>query len=222
VTVERTAGEQVYVRSWIYAVLALVGAAIFFIVAFAVDGDQVSSFELARFRLVNGLPAFLQYPMWPFMQLGAMGAIPVGAVLAGIFRRWRLAVAFLIVGGVKLVLAKVIKAEFVRHRPARLIEDVNIYIGSSDAGLGFVSGHATIAVGIGVILHPYLKWRWARVVLWVVVVLVLWGRVYVGAHFPLDITAGGAVGLAIGSLVNLAFGVPARAPHTGSEQSASR
>jgi membrane-associated phospholipid phosphatase len=47
-----------------------------------------------------------------------------------------------------------------------------------------------------------------RVVLWTVVALVLIGRVYVGAHFPLDVTGGAAVGLVLGSLVNLALGVP--------------
>jgi undecaprenyl-diphosphatase len=46
-------------------------------------------------------------------------------------------------------------------------------------------------------------------VLWVLVALVMVGRVYVGAHNPLDVVCGAGLGVAIGSLLNLALGVPA-------------
>jgi membrane-associated phospholipid phosphatase len=37
-------------------------------------------------------------------------------------------------------------------------------------------------------------------------------RVYVGAHNPLDVICGAALGLAIGGCLNLVFGVPASQP----------
>jgi membrane-associated phospholipid phosphatase len=40
--------------------------------------------------------------------------------------------------------------------------------------------------------------------------MVMIGRVYVGAHNPLDVVCGAALGLAIGGALNLACGVPAR------------
>ena len=40
------------------------------------------------------------------------------------------------------------------------------------------------------------------------VVLVMIGRVYVGAHNPLDVICGAGLGVAIGSLLNLVVGVP--------------
>ena len=37
------------------------------------------------------------------------------------------------------------------------------------------------------------------------------GRVYVGAHNPLDVICGAGLGVAIGSVLNLVVGVPAEA-----------
>jgi len=53
-----------------------------------------------------------------------------------------------------------------------------------------------------------LPWR-IRLIPWAVVALVLLTRVYVGAHNPLDVICGAALGLVIGGFLNLAFGVPA-------------
>jgi membrane-associated phospholipid phosphatase len=77
-------------------------------------------------------------------------------------------------------------------------------------GPSFPSGHAIIAFGIAWLVAPYLPRRW-QVVVFALCALVAFARVYLGAHNPLDVTAGAAAGIAIGSLLNLAFGVPRRA-----------
>ena len=58
-------------------------------------------------------------------------------------------------------------------------------------------------------LFAYLPraWRWAFVVLGVIVSV---GRLYVGAHLPLDVVGGAALGVAAGALVTFVGGVPER------------
>ena len=75
------------------------------------------------------------------------------------------------------------------------------------SGESFVSGRAVLVVALAGVLTPYLGGRW-RVVPWVVAGLVLLTRVYVGAHNPLDVVCGAALGMAVAGCLNLILGVP--------------
>jgi undecaprenyl-diphosphatase len=140
------------------------------------------------------------------MQVGNLLAAPAAALGAAVTRRFRLAAAFIVAAAAKLQVSKMIKDEWVRHRPAVFLDDVEVRLGGTGGGLGFVSGHAIIAVAIATLLYPYLASRAHRVIVWTCVAIVLAGRVYVGAHLPLDVICGGLVGLAIGSLLNATLG----------------
>ena len=48
--------------------------------------------------------------------------------------------------------------------------------------------------------------------LWTVTGLILLARLYLGAHFPLDVLGGAGLGLLIGSGLNLLIGVTAAEP----------
>jgi undecaprenyl-diphosphatase len=192
--------------SWLLVVAT--GGALFFVAALQIDGDSAGAFEIDVFRALNGLPAFLSVVLWLPMQFGNLLVIPLGALAALIAREWRLAGALVIAGVGKYGVARAIKGEYQRHRPAVFLDNVNVGFGGSDSGLGFVSGHAIVAVAFATVVHPYLVSTKARVVLWIVAGIVCLGRVHVGAHLPLDVIGGAGAGFVIGGLANILLGTP--------------
>ena len=73
-------------------------------------------------------------------------------------------------------------------------------------GLSFVSGHAILTFAIAGLLALVLPRRWA-VVAFVLASLNAVARVYLGAHNPLDVVGGAAVGLAIAAALDLVLDV---------------
>jgi undecaprenyl-diphosphatase len=59
-----------------------------------------------------------------------------------------------------------------------------------------------LVAAIAGVVTPYLPGRW-KIVPWLVVVMVMITRVYVGAHNPLDVICGAGLGLAIAGAINL-------------------
>ena len=161
--------------------------------------------------MVNDLPGALYPVLWPFQQLGVIVVGPIAAIIAAIFRRFRLAVMLLVITVAKLGLERAVKQMVSRERPGTSVgHDVHLRGDVSVHGESFVSGHAVLVAAIAYVVVPYLRGRW-KIVPWVVVGLVMVTRVYVGAHNPLDVICGAALGVAIGGCLNLAFGVPAPA-----------
>jgi membrane-associated phospholipid phosphatase/tRNA A-37 threonylcarbamoyl transferase component Bud32 len=172
--------------------------------------NDVGVLETDLFRLANDLPDALFPAFWLVMQGGNVLAVGVAAVVVAATRRFWLAANLAITGvGVWLV-ARWIKDEVGRGRPVDLLPDPHLR-GHHDSGLGFVSGHAAVAVAIATMIAPYLgrRARWIAV-LWAALVCV--SRLYVGAHLPLDVVGGAALGWAAGSLVHLLMGAPGGRP----------
>src|SRR5205085_6603657 len=76
--------------------------------------------------------------------------------------------------------------------------------GPDAVGLGYLSGHAGVAVALGAAALPRLGPA-ARVLTLTAIPAVGLSRVYVGAHLPLDIAGGAALGLAIDAALGLAI-----------------
>ena len=78
--------------------------------------------------------------------------------------------------------------------------------GVPSAGLSFTSGHAIITFAIAGLLVLVLPRRWG-IVAFVLATLNAVARVYLGAHNPLDVVGGAAIGLAIAAVLDLALDV---------------
>ena len=64
-----------------------------------------------------------------------------------------------------------------------------------------------VIFAIAALAAPYFK-SWLKVLPWALAAAVCLSRVYLGAHFPLDIVAGAGLGMVIEGVLNLGFGVP--------------
>lgn len=174
------------------------------------SGGDVPGWEEAIFHAINDLPDWLEGPMWVFQLAGLLLVPLVVAVLAAFFRRWRLVIALVLFVPLKLIVEKMVVKQLVeRQRPGSSIcgapDDfdpscINLRGDVHTEGLSFVSGHAIIAWGVVTILWPVLpgRWKWLPVA---IAVLNAIARVYLGAHNPLDVLGGGAVGVAIGAML---------------------
>ncbi len=187
--------------------LLVLGCGGLLLTAWPVDAGGVTGAETAVFRLVNATTVLPFLLVWPVMQLGNVTVVPASTCLAAVFRRWRLAAELLIAGAATYAAAKVVKGIWPRPRPDGLLADVVIR-GEAALGRGFVSGHAATVTALATVAWPWLRPR-ARAVLVVLVLLVCLARVHVGAHLPLDVVGGAALGLAVAGLVRLVLGRPA-------------
>lgn len=208
------AAAETYTRRWRIDGLALLAAVVILSLAALAATQGVSSFEATIFHAINDLPDFLYRPMWLAQFLGLLLAPAVVAVVALGFRRWRLAIALLLLIPLKLFIEKgVVKNLVDRARPGTSICDQDLSClnlrGVPWAGPSFPSGHVIIACGIAWLVAPYVGRKW-RYVLVGICCAVAFSRVYLGAHNPLDVVAGAACGVTVGALLNLLIGVPAR------------
>jgi undecaprenyl-diphosphatase len=182
------------------------GLATLLATASTVHRDRVGACEARTFRAVNGLPDALYPPAWIVMQLGAFGAVPASAAAARRAGDGELAARLLLGGTSAWALSKLVKQVVRRPRPADLLPGIRGR-GRDAAGLGYLSGHAAVAVALGVAAWPRLG-PGARALALSAVPLVGLTRLYVGAHLPLDIAGGAALGLAAEAAADLLLAGP--------------
>ena len=170
---------------------------------------EIHPLEQRAFRAVNGLPGWLYWPLWVPMQLGNL-AVGTGAGLVVAVARddWRLAVAVVLAMVLKLVSERVLRHRMAEHLSVRQrpgTSEPGAILRGADvpaAGPSFPSGHVILVAAVASVLANDIPFAWSWLP-YLLVVLVMVGRVYVGAHNPLDVTAGLGAGLLVGSLLDL-------------------
>jgi membrane-associated phospholipid phosphatase len=167
----------------------------------------VPAWEAELFTWLHDVPRAVDVALWLPMQAGSAWAPPLAALIGWrLTRSWRPTIGALVAGWGGWWLAKAVKAQVERGRPqAELPVDV-VRDSALTEGLGFVSGHSTVAFACVAILSPYLSGRW-RVAGYALATTVGLSRVIVGAHLPLDVVGGAALGLTLAYGWHAAVGV---------------
>jgi len=166
----------------------------------------ISATESRVFRAVNTFPDWLYKPLWLPMQLGNLVVGTVAGLIVALID-WDVAVAIGVVlaAALKLVTERIVRHEMadalaVRQRPGTSQPGAILRGDVPAAGPSFPSGHVILVAAIGSVIAPNIRamWWWLPLLL---ILLVMLGRVYVGAHNPLDVTAGLGAGLLLGGIL---------------------
>jgi glycosyltransferase 2 family protein len=167
--------------------------------------DRVPAAEERVFTAVNGLPGGLWPLVWGPMQTGSFGgSLAIVGATAAVSRDTRLTVAALAGSQAAFWTAKVVKASVSRGRPGALLTEIHLH--ERATGFGYVSFHAAVAASLVAVLAPSVPARW-RPALVAVAAVVGFGRVFGGAHLPLDVIGGTGVGLLAGTFARWALGL---------------
>ena len=189
----------------------ILGLALLVWASLAATSVETSTIEINLFRLINQLPGAAGAPLIGIMQFGALPAVPVIALVCFLGRRRRLA-RLLAIGGTTAWIAAQVLAQIVAQRPLDERVSGAVLHGAVTPGLGFPSTHVAVAAAMATVASPYLN-RSARRSAWLVVLAVAVARVYVGAHLPVDVIGGFAIGWIVGSALHLALGAPRGLPN---------
>lgn len=197
---------------WFEAIAVLGGLALSAAAVHAARGSSIPGWEQRVLRTVNGWPDWLLYVLWLPMQLGnlVVGAL-WGLGVAWALGSWHVAVATLVAVPLKFLAEKVIRRQLagmlsVRQRPATSVPGTRRRGGDvPESGPSFPSGHVILVATIGLVIAEgtWPTWSWAPVL---AIVAVMLGRVYVGAHNPLDVVCGLGVGMVAGGLLGVIAG----------------
>jgi membrane-associated phospholipid phosphatase len=187
--------------------LAGAGAVVLTLSIFWARYPVIHPAEMRVFQAINRLPGWLYPILWLPMQLGNLVVGTVAGLAVAVWQRdLRIAIGVVAAMVLKLVTEKVVRREMaaflsVRQRPGTSEPVVTVRGDVPHQGPSFPSGHVILVAAIACVVTPPLPsaWGWLPLAL---TLLVMFGRIYVGAHNPLDTTAGLGTGLLLGGVLS--------------------
>jgi len=193
--------------SLIWLAVAAGGLAILAASIAAAVRPEIPEWEERVFHAINGLPHWLYPFLWLPMQLGNLVVgTAVGLAIALAAGNIAIAIGVVLAAALKLVVERLVRSQLKSRLEARVrpgSSQTGAVLRGDDvppAGPSFPSGHVILVAAISCVVDPLLPvgLLWGPFFL---TALVMIGRVYVGAHNPLDATAGLGAGLVLGGLV---------------------
>jgi membrane-associated phospholipid phosphatase len=190
-------------------ILIILVLIIFLFFAVFASTTEISQLEKDIFNLINGISFNIGLPLTIVMFSGTIFGILIFVALAYFFKKKRLCFDLLLAGGLGGAFSELFKIIVARERPVALLAPIIREV--SAVGFGFTSGHTTVVTAMAVIFTPYLKKKYRKFV-WLFVLLIALGRIYLGVHFPVDVIGGYFLGLFVGLSIRLIRGTKGYKP----------
>ena len=190
---------------WVVIAVGVVGLAVTGAIA---NSGSPGSAEISVFRWFNDPPGAVAAILGlvnPLLRPVPLALLVVGVIVLLVVTRrdvlLPLVTSAAAAGLLAYVIDNVVKHVVDRGRPPAYLSDVLFHGYPIDPrGTGFPSSHTAVIVGVVVGAWPWLNrpWRVGGIVAAAAIGL---NRMYVGAHFPLDVLGGAAIGLISGGIV---------------------
>jgi len=184
-----------------HAVITVISLIVFSLAAAQASHHTLAGLEYSVFHAIFVLPDYLT-PVFMIITLAGSVWVVLFSLLTTLLLKLNdLAVKIFVNGAVVYLADKFTKMIIARPRPAMLQSGI-IPRDLHESGYGFPSGHAAMATVLALTILPYLPKRFIWTVpVWIIAVV--FSRIYLGVHAPLDVVGGFALGLIIVSFQHI-------------------
>jgi uncharacterized protein (TIRG00374 family) len=190
-------------------ILLIISVIVFILFAFVASSKKITQLEIDTFNAVNGINFNIGLPLTIIMISGTIFGVLIIAAVAYIARKKRISFDLLLTGGAAWIFSHLLKILVARERPVALLEP--ILRETTAVGFAFPSGHTTIVTAMAIVLTPHIKKKYRKYI-WLFVLVIGLGRIYLGVHFPTDVIGGFFLGAFIGLSVRLIRGTKGYKP----------